>query len=98
MILVQKRHNQTTRKSLSAPVRPLVRRESFFSSLKKKQKKNRGRLLLCPLAVRERQSDGVLLSQGRQLLEELAEDDGAVDGVLHPQRLRLLLQAGGPCD
>lgn len=48
------------------------------------------------LALRERQTDGVLLSQGSQLLEELAEDDGAVDGVLHPQSLRLLLQAGRP--
>lgn len=35
----------------------------------------------------------MLLSQGGQLFEKLAEDDGRVDGVLHPQRLRLLLQA-----
>lgn len=54
------------------------------------------RLFLRPLAVRERQSDGVLLSQGSQLLEELAEDDGAVHGVLHSQRLGLLLQPRGP--
>lgn len=53
-------------------------------------------LLLHALAVRERQSDGVLLSQGGQLFEELAEDDGAVDGVLHPQCLGLFLQARGP--
>lgn len=53
-------------------------------------------LFLCLLAVRERQSDGVLLSQGSQLLQELAEDDGTVHGVLHSQRLGLLLQPGGP--
>lgn len=35
----------------------------------------------------------MLLRQGGQLFEELAEDDGAVHGVLHPQRLGLLLQA-----
>lgn len=45
--------------------------------------------------MREWQTDGVLLSQGGQLLEELAEDYGAVDSVLHPQGLRLFLQAGG---
>lgn len=55
-----------------------------------------GRLLLHALAARERQTDGVLLRQGCQLFEELTEDDGAVHGVLHPQRLGLLLQAGGP--
>lgn len=38
----------------------------------------------------------MLLSQGSQLLEELAEDDGAVHGVLHSQRLGLLLQPRGP--
>lgn len=54
-----------------------------------------GRLLLHALAARERQADGVLLRQGGQLFEELTEDDGAVHGVLHPQRLGLLLQAGG---
>lgn len=52
-------------------------------------------LLLHALAARERQADGVLLRQGGQLFEELTEDDGAVHGVLHPQRLGLLLQAGG---
>lgn len=31
------------------------------------------------------------LGDGRQLLQELAEDDGAVHGVLDPQRLALLL-------
>lgn len=54
------------------------------------------RLFLCLLAVRERQSDSVLLSQGSQLLEELAEDNGTVDGVLHSQCLSLFLQARGP--
>lgn len=38
----------------------------------------------------------MLLSQGSQLLEELAEDNGTVDGILHPQSLGLLLQARGP--
>lgn len=45
--------------------------------------------------MRKRQSDSVLLSQRSQLLEELAEDDGTVDGVFHPQRLGLFLLAGG---
>lgn len=54
------------------------------------------RLFLRLLALREGQADGVLLSQGGQLLEELAEDDGTVDGVLHPQRLGLFLQARRP--
>ncbi|TNN45287.1 hypothetical protein EYF80_044517 [Liparis tanakae] len=53
------------------------------------------RLLLGLVAAGEGQRDGVLLGQGGQLLEELAEHDGAVDGVLHPQRLRLLLDGGG---
>lgn len=41
----------------------------------------------------------MLLSQGGQLFEELAEDDGTVDGIFHPQRLGLFLLASGtaPC-
>lgn len=56
-------------------------------------------LFLCTLALRERQSDSVLLSQGGQLFEELAEDDGTVDGIFHSQRLGLFLLASGttPC-
>lgn len=46
--------------------------------------------------MRERQSDGVLLSQGSQLLEELTEDDSTVHSILYSQCLSLLLQAGGP--
>lgn len=49
--------------------------------------------------MRKRQSDGVLLSQGGQFFEELAEDDGTVDGIFHSQGLSLFLLAGGttPC-
>lgn len=36
----------------------------------------------------------MLLSHGCQLFEELAENDGAVDYVFHPQCLGLLLQPG----
>lgn len=36
----------------------------------------------------------MLLSEGSQLLEKLAEDNGAVDGVLHSQCFGLLLKAG----
>lgn len=53
-------------------------------------------LFLCVLALREGQTDSVLLSQSSQLLEELAEDNGAIDRVLDAQRLSLLLQAGRP--
>lgn len=73
-----------------------------FYSLNKKRNEAKSliwgvyHLFLCPLAVRERQSDRVLLSQGSQLLEELAEDDGTVHSVLHSQCLGLLLQARGP--
>lgn len=35
----------------------------------------------------------MLLREGSQLLEELAEDNGAVDGVLYSQRFGLLLKA-----
>lgn len=52
-------------------------------------------LFLCAPAMRKWQSDSVLLSQRSQLLEELAEDDGTVDGVFHPQRLGVLLLASG---
>lgn len=43
--------------------------------------------------MREGQRDGVLLREGSQLLEELAEDNGAVDGVLYSERFSLLLKA-----
>lgn len=52
-------------------------------------------LFLCTLAMRKRQSDSVLLSQGGQLFEELAEDDGTVDGIFHSQCLGLFLLASG---
>lgn len=41
----------------------------------------------------------MLLSQGSQLFEELAEDDGTVDGIFYSHRLGLFLLAGGtaPC-
>lgn len=75
-----------------------LKKKSFFLDCAFWENPFRGdsRLLLDTLAARERQADGVLLCQGGQLFEELTENDGAVHGVLHPQRLGLLLQAGGP--
>lgn len=91
-------------RSLSAPVYCLVMEESYVILFQPRQKgieDNRliwgvYHLLLRSLAVRERQSDGVLLSQGSQLLEELTEDDSTVHSILHSQRLSLFLQARGP--
>ena len=54
-----------------------------------------GSLFGARAAAGEGQGDGVLLGQRGQLLEELGEDHGAVDGVLDAQRLGLTLQAGG---
>lgn len=104
LILVQKHHSSQLASwqchcSRFSVLQSSDYRQSYitlFYSLNKSSIWRDYHLLLCPLAVRKRQTDGVLLSQGSQFLEELAEDDGTVHGVLHPQRLGLLLQARSP--
>ena len=76
---------QQTDVSLCVPGRPLMEGGGMSPSL-----------LLSLLVAGEGHGDGVLQRQRRQLFQELGEDDGAVNGVLHPQCLSLLLQPSGP--
>lgn len=76
-----------------------VKFQCVFIYLQNKQVKPRAwgfnYLFLCTLAMRKRQSDGVLLSKGSKLFEELAKDDGTVDGIFDSQHLSLFLLATG---
>lgn len=76
-----------------------VKFQCVFIYLQNKQVKPRAwgfnYLFLCTLAMRKRQSDGVLLSKGGKLFEELAKDDGTVDGIFDSQHLGLFLLAIG---